>query len=117
AMAAEEPGLLGSEFLAGHLPLPTGRLAANINIDGMNTSAPTKDIEMIGYGKSSLDGVVARLLKERGRVVVPDTMPDRGYVYRSDQFNFAKVGVPVAYFHEGTQVIGKPPGWGQEQKE
>lgn len=40
-----------------------------------------------------------------------------GYFYRSDQFNLAKIGVPAAYFDAGTDVIGKPAGWGKEQKE
>jgi Zn-dependent M28 family amino/carboxypeptidase len=48
---------------------------------------------------------------------VPDQFPDRGYFYRSDQFNFAKMGIPAAYFGAGTDVIGKPPGWGKEQQE
>ena len=49
----------------------------------------------------------------QGRKVVPDQFPDRGFFYRSDQFNFAKIGVPAAYFKAGTDVIGKPPGLGQ----
>jgi Zn-dependent M28 family amino/carboxypeptidase len=117
AVAAEEQGLLGSQFLAANPPLPAGRLAANINMDGINILGRTKDIEMIGIGKSSLDAVVEDLVKRQGRVLVPDQMPDRGFFYRSDQFNFAKAGVPAAYFKAGTDVIGKPPGWGKEQKE
>ena len=117
AVAAEEQGLLGSQYLAANPPLPAGRLAANINMDGINILGRTKDIEMVGIGKSSLDQVVGDLVKRQGRVLVPDQMPDRGFFYRSDQFNFAKVGVPAAYFKAGTDVIGKPPGWGKEQKE
>ena len=117
AVAAEEQGLLGSQFLATHPPLPAGRIAANINMDGINILGRTKDIEMIGLGKSSLDGVVEDLVKRQGRILVPDQMPDRGFFYRSDQFNFAKAGVPAAYFKAGDNVIGKPPGWGKEQQE
>ena len=117
AVAAEEQGLLGSQYLAANPPLPAGRLAANINMDGINILGRTKDIEMVGIGKSSLDQIVGDLVKRQGRVLVPDQMPDRGFFYRSDQFNFAKVGVPAAYFKAGTDVIGKPPGWGKEQKE
>src|SRR6185503_613264 len=35
--------------------------------------------------------------------------------YRSDQLNFARIGVPSAYVKSGTDVIGKPAGWGKEQ--
>ena len=116
-VAAEEQGLLGSQYLAAHPPLPTGRIAANINVDGMSIWGRTKDLTMIGLGKSSLDDYVFALAAMQGRKVVPDQFPDRGHFYRSDQFNFAKVGVPAAYFDAGTDVIGKPPGWGKEQQE
>ena len=51
----------------------------------------------------------------QGRVVTPDQFPDRGFFYRSDQFNFAKIGVPALYLDTGTDFIGKPAGWGKEQ--
>jgi Zn-dependent M28 family amino/carboxypeptidase len=117
AVAAEEQGLLGSEYLVAHPPWPLGLLAANINMDGINVMGPTRDIEMIGLGKSTLDDVTRDLVTAQGRVLLPDQFPDRGYFYRSDQFNFAKAGVPAAYFHPGTDVIGKPPGWGKEWTE
>jgi Zn-dependent M28 family amino/carboxypeptidase len=117
AVAAEEQGLLGSEFLAAHPPLPLGRVAANINMDGVNVLGRTRDFEMIGYGKSTVDDVVAGLLKKQGRTLLPDQFADRGYFYRSDQFNFAKAGVPAAYFKHGTDVLGKPAGWGKEHTE
>ncbi len=116
-VAAEEEGLLGSKYLAAHPPVPAGRLAANINIDGMNIWGRTRDLTMIGLGKSSLDDYIVALAKMQGRKVLADQAPDRGFFYRSDQFSFAKVGVPAAYFDAGTDVIGKPPGWGKEQHE
>jgi hypothetical protein len=117
SVTAEEQGLLGSEYLAKHPPLPAGRLAANINIDGVNIFGRTRDMTMVGYGKSSLDPIIVALAKMQGRVVKPDQFPDRGFFYRSDQFNLAKVGVPAAYFDSGTDVIGKPAGWGTKKIE
>jgi hypothetical protein len=117
SVTAEEQGLLGSEYLAKHPPLPPGRIAANINIDGVNIFGRTRDMTMVGYGKSSLDPVIVALAKMQGRVVKPDQFPDRGFFYRSDQFNLAKVGVPAAYFDSGTDVIGKPAGWGTKKIE
>jgi hypothetical protein len=117
SVTAEEQGLLGSEYLAKHPPIEPGRFAANINIDGVSIFGRTKDLTLIGFGKSSLDPIIVSLAKMQGRVVKPDQFPDRGYFYRSDQFNLAKVGVPSAYFDEGTEVIGKPAGWGRQKKE
>jgi Zn-dependent M28 family amino/carboxypeptidase len=117
AVAAEEQGLLGAKYYAAHPTLAPGLLAANINIDGLPTRGRARDITMIGMGKSSLDAWVKALAAAQGRVVVPDQFPDRGYFYRSDQFALAKIGVPAAYFDEGTEIIGKPPGYGKQQKE
>jgi hypothetical protein len=117
SVTAEEQGLLGSEYLAKHLPVPAGRIAANINVDGLNIFGRTRDLTLIGPGKSSLDGLAAQLAATQGRVIKPDQFPDRGSFYRSDQYNLSKVGVPAAYFDNGTDIIGKPPGWGKEQIE
>jgi Zn-dependent M28 family amino/carboxypeptidase len=113
--AAEEAGLLGSQYFAEHPPVPAGKLAANVNIDGGNIWGRTRDITQIGRGKSSIDEVVDRLAAHDGRVVSGDQFPDRGSFYRSDQFNFAKIGVPALYLKTGTDVIGRPEGWGKEQ--
>jgi Zn-dependent M28 family amino/carboxypeptidase len=117
AVGAEEQGLLGSQYLAEHPPMPPGNMAAVINIDGMNIIGPTKDVNVIGLGKSSLDDLVEGVAHWQNRVATPDHFPDRGYYYRSDQFNLAKIGVPGVYLHSGIEVIGKPEGWGKKQVE
>jgi hypothetical protein len=50
-------------------------------------------------------------------VLVADQFPDKGFFYRSDQFAFAKIGVPAAYFDAGTEVLGQAPGFGKEKQE
>ena len=117
AVAAEEQGLLGATYFAAHPTMPPGRMAANINIDGINIFGRTKDIAMIGLGKSSLDGWIKQIVAAQGRTVVGDQFPDRGFFYRSDQFALARIGVPAAYFDDGVEVIGKPAGWGKTQQE
>ena len=114
-VAAEEQGLLGSKYLAAHPPIPVGRLAANINIDSGNIWGRTKDITMIGYGKSSLDRTIKAIATTQGRHVVPDQAPDKGFFYRSDQFSFAKLGVPAAYFDQGSEFVGRAKDWGPKQ--
>lgn len=116
-VGAEEQGLLGSQHLALHPPIPTGNMAAVINIDGVNFLGETHDLNLIGNGKSNLDGVVETVAGWQQRTVVPDYFPDRGYYYRSDQFSLAKVGVPGIYLHSGINVVERPDGWGKEQLE
>jgi Zn-dependent M28 family amino/carboxypeptidase len=60
---------------------------------------------------------VVGLAAAQGRVVLADQFPDKGFFYRSDQFALARIGVPAAYFDAGTEVIGKPAGWGKAQHE
>ena len=86
-----------------------------VNIDGINFLGATRDVQVVGFGKSSLDSLVDVVAKKQGRVVIPDREPSKGYYYRSDQFSLAKVGVPGVYLHAGHEVIGKPEGWGKEQ--
>jgi Zn-dependent M28 family amino/carboxypeptidase len=116
-VAAEEQGLLGSEYLAKHPTFPPGKIAANINYDGGNVLGRTRDLSYIGMGKSTLDQLVGALAAQQGRTLKGEQFPDRGYFYRSDQFNFAKIGVPALYLKPGIDFIGKPAGWGKEQAE
>ena len=117
SVGSEEQGLLGSKYLAEHPPLPAGRIAADINMDGISIWGRTRDLTVIGLGKSSLDGDIRRIAAAQKRVVVGDQFPDKGSYYRSDQFSFAHIGVPGAYLGGGIEVIGKPAGWGTQQKE
>ena len=114
-VGAEERGLLGSRWYAMHPTFPPGKIAANINYDSGNIWGDTHDVTYIGLGKSSIDRIVTKFAAEQGRSVSPDQFPDRGYFYRSDQFSFARIGVPALYLEEGTDFVGRPPGWGREQ--
>jgi Zn-dependent M28 family amino/carboxypeptidase len=116
-VAGEERGLLGSTYYAEHPSVPAGRIAADINIDGGNIFGRTRDATLISLGMSSLDAVAQRVAAWQGRVVKGDQFPDRGYYYRSDQFAFAKIGVPALFFDDGTDFIGRPAGWGRQQIE
>lgn len=116
-VAAEEQGLLGSQYFATNPTVPAGKIAANLNFDSANIWGRTKDLVYIGKGKSTLDPIVEKIAQFQGRVVTEDQFPDRGSFYRSDQFNFAKIGVPALYSKSGTDFVGKPAGWGAEQQE
>jgi Zn-dependent M28 family amino/carboxypeptidase len=116
-VGGEEQGLLGSKYYSLHPTFAAGKIAANINYDGGNYRGRTKDLTQIGAGKSSLDGLARALVEKQGRTLVPDQFPDKGYYYRSDQFSFAKIGVPALYFDNGYDYIGKPAGWGKKEHE
>ena len=54
-----------------------------------------RDVAVIGLGKSELEDLLVQAAAKHDRVVVGEPFPDKGYYYRSDQFNFAKIGVPA----------------------
>ena len=114
-VAAEEQGLLGSEYYAAHPTIHPGKIAANLNYDGANIWGKSRDVSYIGLGKSSLDEPVRAVAQRQGRVVKPDLFPDRGMYYRSDQFSFAAIGVPAMYLGKPTDFVGRSPEWGPQQ--
>jgi len=114
-VGAEEQGLLGSKYYAENPTFPRGKIAANINYDGGNIWGYTHDVTFVGLGKSTLDQLVEMISDEQGRVVKPDQFPSRGYFYRSDQFSFAKIGVPAVYLDPGMDFVDRPEGWGKAQ--
>ena len=114
-VGAEEQGLLGSLYYAQNPTFPSGKIAANINYDGGNIWGDTHDVTYVGLGKTTIDHLVELIGNEQGRVIKPDQFPSRGSFYRSDQFSFARIGVPAAYLDPGTDFVDRPAGWGAEQ--
>ena len=114
-VGAEEQGLLGSLYYARNPTFPSGKIAANINYDGGNVWGHSHDVTYVGLGKTTIDSLVGLIAAEQGRVIKPDQFPSKGSFYRSDQFSFARIGVPAAYLDPGTDFVDRPPGWGKEQ--
>jgi len=105
AVTAEEQGLLGSAHYAAQPAFPLDNTVAVINIDVLNYIGPTRDISVVGYGASELDGFVDRAAASQGRKVLPDQRPEAGSYYRSDHFNLAKRGVPALYPKMGLDLL------------
>lgn len=116
SVTAEEKGLLGAKYYAEHSLYPLVRTVADINMDGINQWGRTTDLTVVGLGNSTLDDVLARILKTDGRSVRPDAEPEKGFYYRSDHFEFAKQGVPALDPEAGIDFIGKPAGYGMQKR-
>ena len=97
AVTGEEQGLLGSAYYAAHPLFPLNKTVADINIDGLGTFGPMRDLTITGYGQSDLDDYARAEAQTQGRYVQPDQHSEQGHFYRSDHFSFAKVGVPALY--------------------
>lgn len=118
-VTAEEQGLLGSAWYASHPVFPPEKTVADINIDVINVNGPMKDISISGAGQSELEDMFAEeLKKQNGRYIAPEGHPEAGYYFRSDHFNFAKIGVPALTTDNGVDHVTKGKEYGeQRQKE
>jgi Zn-dependent M28 family amino/carboxypeptidase len=116
AVTAEEKGLLGARYYAENPLYPLAKTLANINMDGAQFLGPSRDLEVIGYGNSTLDDLATTILAKEKRVITPDSEPEKGYFYRSDHFEFAKQGVPAFYTHFGIDIIGRPADYGRQKR-
>lgn len=113
AVAAEESGLLGSQWYAENPVYPLETTVANINIDGMGVYGPMRDMVVVGHGSSELEDLLEQeIAAQEGRYMAPEPHPERGYYYRSDHFNFARHGVPSLYAESGEDSIEFGREWG-----
>lgn len=113
AVTAEEQGLLGSAHYAQNPIYPLEKTIANINMDGINPYGKMKDVSVIGVGQSEMEDLLDVELEKLGRYSAPEPNPVAGYYFRSDHFNFAKVGVPALYFHTGIDHVEKGKEYGK----
>ena len=87
-------------------------------MDIMNFWGRTKAIVSIGYGMSTLDELLAIEAARQGRIVLPDPEAEKGYFYRSDHFELAKLGVPALHFlHPGADYRDRPADYGQRMRD
>src|SRR6266436_1341084 len=117
ATTAEEAGLLGAKFYARHPLYPLEKTLADVNIDTINPWGKTRDIEDLSNNNSILDDLLTAAAKRNGRVMKPNSQPEKGGFYRADHFEFSKRGVPSLYTGGGKDFIGKPADFGQQKKD
>jgi len=117
SVTAEEQGLWGSAYYAQNPVYPASKTVANINMDGLNNAGKTKDIIVVGRGQSGLEDILKDAAEKLDRYTSFETHPEAGSYYRSDHFNFAKVGIPALYTKSGIDVIGKGKDFGKQKED
>ncbi|RFZ81756.1 M20/M25/M40 family metallo-hydrolase [Mucilaginibacter terrenus] len=116
AVTAEEQGLLGSEYYGTHPVYPLNKTVANLNIDALSAFGETTDLSITGKGQNDLDDYVEAIAKQNDWTVTGDATPGSGSYYRSDHFNFAKVGVPALDMHTGVASADKGENFGKDKE-
>jgi Zn-dependent M28 family amino/carboxypeptidase len=117
AVTAEEQGLLGSEYLGKHPPIPAGKISLDLNFDDIPPLGSPQEVEVSGSERTTFYPVVEALAAEFRLKIRPDAHPEAGYYYRSDHFSLARVGIPSFSVTPGMKYKGHDETWGMKQAE
>jgi Zn-dependent M28 family amino/carboxypeptidase len=115
AVTAEEQGLLGSEYLGKHPPIPAGKITLDLNYDDVKPLGAPEEVEVSGSERTTFFQTVEATAKEFRLAIRPDALPEAGHFYRSDHFSLARVGIPSFSINEGMKFKGHPESWGLER--
>lgn len=116
AVTAEEQGLLGSEYLGKHPPIPAGKITLDLNYDDVKPLGAPEEVQVAGAERTDFYPVVEATAKEFRLAIRPDARPEAGHFYRSDHFSLARVGIPSFSINEGTKYKGHPDSWGVDRE-
>lgn len=115
AVTGEEQGLLGSQYLGQHSPIPPGKITLALNYDALYPIGEPEEVEVNGAERTTFYPVVERIIRSFGMTIRPDAHPNAGHYYRSDHFSFARVGIPAFSIGEGLKYKGHDKAWGEAQ--
>ncbi|MGA2398968.1 MAG: M28 family metallopeptidase [Steroidobacteraceae bacterium] len=117
SVTAEEKGLLGSNYLGKHLPIPASQIALDLNFDAVPPIGMPESVNVTGAERTTFFPVVEKTAGAFGFDIQPDAEPGAGHYYRSDHFSLARVGVPSFSINTALKFVGHPPEWGKAQRE
>jgi Zn-dependent M28 family amino/carboxypeptidase len=117
SVTAEEKGLLGSNYLGKHLPIPASQIALDLNFDAVPPIGMPESVNVTGAERTTFFPVVEKTAGAFGFDIQPDAEPGAGHYYRSDHFSLARVGVPSFSINTALKFAGHPPEWGKAQRE
>ena len=116
AVTAEEQGLLGSEYLGTHSPVPPGKISLDLNYDALAPIGDPEEVEVSGAERTTFYPAIEAQAKTMGLAIRPDAHPEAGHYYRSDHFSLARVGIPSFSIGEGLKFKGHDEAWGEAQE-
>jgi hypothetical protein len=104
---AEEKGLLGSRYFAGHPTVPENEIVADLNLDMFMPLFALKKLHVQGLDESTLGDDAKKVGAAHGIVIASDPEPDRNSFVRTDQYSFVQAGVPALAMKFGW-TMGSP---------
>jgi Zn-dependent M28 family amino/carboxypeptidase len=117
AVTAEEQGLLGSQYLGMHPPVPAGHIALDLNYDMLLPIGIPRSVNLGGAERIDFWPTVQTVAKAFDLALLPDPTPGAGHYYRSDHFSLARVGIPAFSVDQGELFEGHDEAWGRAQSQ
>lgn len=117
SVTGEEQGLLGSEYLGKHPPVPASKISLDLNYDDVPPLGSPEEVEVSGAERTTLYPEIVAMAKTFRLTIRPDSRPEAGHYYRSDHFSLARVGIPSFSVNEGVKYKGHDAAWGLQQAE
>ncbi|HXY47819.1 MAG TPA: M28 family metallopeptidase [Terriglobales bacterium] len=117
SVTAEEQGLLGSEYLGKHPPIPAGKITLDLNYDDVPPLGSPEEVQVSGSERTTFYHAVQATAKDFRLAIRPDAHPEAGHYYRSDHFSLARVGIPSFSINEGIKYKGHDEAWGLARQE
>jgi len=115
SVTAEEQGLLGSEYLGKHPPIPAGKISLDLNYDDIMPLGAPEEVQVSGAERTTFYPAVQAAAQDFRFKIRPDARPEAGHYYRSDHFSLARVGIPSFSINEGMKFKGHDEAWGLEK--
>lgn len=116
AVTGEEQGLLGSQYLGEHPPIPAKNISLNLNFDSIAPLGIPKETSAGGYDRTTFAPIFEKTASDFGMKILPPQHPEAGGYYRSDHFSFARVGVPAFSINTGNKFEGRSEQWVKQQQ-
>lgn len=104
AVNGEEIGLVGSKYLADHPIVPWNKVIFDLNSDGAGYS-DTTIVSILGLNRVGAADEMNIACKAFGLSTIADPAPEQGLFDRSDNVNFAKLGIPAPTFAAGFKTF------------
>ena len=117
AVTAEEQGLLGSQYLGEHPPVPARNISLDLNYDDVQPFGEPEQVVVSGAERTTVSPLVEQVAQTFKMTIQPDDHPEAGHYYRSDHFSMARVGVPAFSINEGALFKGHDLAWGEEKEQ
>jgi Zn-dependent M28 family amino/carboxypeptidase len=117
AVTASVQGLLGSEYLGRHSPVPPGNISLALNYGALMPIGDPEEVEVTGAERTTFYSTLQQKAKASHFAIRSEGDPEAENYYDSDHFSLARAGVPSFSIAQGLKFKGHDEAWGEAQEQ